>query len=151
MTVFGIDLGTSYSCIVRNDGTGGVAPVELLNADGKKFIPSVVTYDKKTGQPIGQNIDDHHDHHHDHHGHSHGDSNVSRSIIRLVVTLIVLVVAVFAPLASTLSLMLFIIAYLVAGDDVIWTAIRNLFNGMNDRCVVSFTKTISTFLQTAIG
>ena len=51
MTVFGIDLGTSYSCIVRNDGSGSVAPVELLNADGKKFIPSVVTYDKKTGQP----------------------------------------------------------------------------------------------------
>ena len=51
MTVFGIDLGTSYSCIVRNDGAGSVAPVELLNADGKKFIPSVVTYDKKTGQP----------------------------------------------------------------------------------------------------
>jgi len=51
MTVFGIDLGTCYSCIVRNDGAGSVAPVKLLNADGKEFVPSVVTYDKKTGQP----------------------------------------------------------------------------------------------------
>ena len=51
MTVYGIDLGTCYSCIVRNDGAGSVTPVELLNAGGRKFIPSVVTFDKKTGQP----------------------------------------------------------------------------------------------------
>ena len=49
--VYGIDLGTCYSCIVRNDCAGSVAPVELINAGGKKFIPSVVTYDKRSGQP----------------------------------------------------------------------------------------------------
>ena len=109
--------------------------------------PDVTTLDKKTGQPIGQNIDDHHDHdHHDHHGHNHGDSNVSRSIIRLVVTLIMLVVAVFAPLASTASLMLFILAYLVAGYDVIWTAIRNLFNGkIFDENFLMTVATLSAF------
>ncbi|HJA90758.1 MAG TPA: cation transporter, partial [Candidatus Jeotgalibaca merdavium] len=109
--------------------------------------PDVTTLDKKTGQPIGQNIDDHHDHdHHDHHGHNHGDSNVSHSIIRLVVTLIVLVVAVFAPLESTLSLMLFIVAYLVAGYDVIWTAIRNLFNGkIFDENFLMTVATLSAF------
>ena len=51
MAVYGIDLGTCYSCIVRNDGAGSVTPLELLNARGRKFIPSVVTYDKSTGQP----------------------------------------------------------------------------------------------------
>ena len=110
--------------------------------------PDVTTLDKKTGQPIGQNIDDHHDHdhHHDHHGHSHGDSNVSRSIIRLVVTLIILVVAVLAPLASTASLILFILAYLVAGYDVIWTAIRNLFNGrIFDENFLMTVATLSAF------
>lgn len=109
--------------------------------------PDVTTLDKKTGQPIGQNIDDHHDHdHHDHHGHSHGDSNVSSSIIRLVVTLIMLVVAVLAPLASTASLMLFILAYLVAGYDVIWRAIRNLFNGkIFDENFLMTVATLSAF------
>lgn len=108
--------------------------------------PDVTTLDKKTGQPIGQKGDDHHDHHHDHHGHSHGDSNVSSSIIRLVVTLIILVVAVLAPLASTASLMLFILAYLVAGYDVIWTAIRNLFNGrIFDENFLMTVATLSAF------
>lgn len=51
MAVYGIDLGTCYSCIVRNDCAGSVAPIELINAGGKKFIPSVVTFDKRTGQP----------------------------------------------------------------------------------------------------
>lgn len=51
MVVYGIDLGTCYSCIARNDCAGSVTPVELLDAEGKKFIPSVVTFDKKTGQP----------------------------------------------------------------------------------------------------
>lgn len=56
MAVYGIDLGTCYSCIARNDGTGSVAPVELLTSGGRAFIPSVVTFDKRTGQPkVGKN------------------------------------------------------------------------------------------------
>ena len=51
MVVYGIDLGTCYSCIVRNDCAGSVIPVELIGANGKKFIPSVVTFDKRSGQP----------------------------------------------------------------------------------------------------
>ena len=51
MAVYGIDLGTCYSCIARNDGAGSVAPLELLTAGGRAFIPSVVTFDKRTGQP----------------------------------------------------------------------------------------------------
>lgn len=51
MTVYGIDLGTCYSCIARNDGAGIVMPVELINNNGKNFVPSVVTFDKVTGQP----------------------------------------------------------------------------------------------------
>lgn len=51
MTVYGIDLGTCYSCIARDDGTGVVMPVELINNNGKKFVPSVVTFDRNSGQP----------------------------------------------------------------------------------------------------
>ena len=51
MTVFGIDLGTCYSCIARDDGAGVVMPVELITSNGKKFVPSVVTFDRNSGQP----------------------------------------------------------------------------------------------------
>lgn len=51
MTVYGIDLGTCYSCIARDDGAGSVNTVELLNNNGISFVPSVVTFDKSTGQP----------------------------------------------------------------------------------------------------
>lgn len=51
MAVYGIDLGTCYSCIARNDGAGSVAPLELLTAGGRAFVPSVVTFDQTTGQP----------------------------------------------------------------------------------------------------
>jgi molecular chaperone DnaK len=51
MTVYGIDLGTCYSCIARDDGAGVVMPVELINNNGKKFVPSVVTFDRVSGQP----------------------------------------------------------------------------------------------------
>ena len=52
MTVYGIDLGTCYSCIVRNDCAGSVMPVILRKlSGGRQFIPSVVTYDKETGKP----------------------------------------------------------------------------------------------------
>lgn len=55
MTVFGIDLGTSYSCIVRNSA-GSVTPVKPYN--GKlEFIPSVVAYDRRTGTPkVGEQV-----------------------------------------------------------------------------------------------
>ena len=48
MAVYGIDLGTCYSCIARNDGAGSVTPIEF---EDRAFIPSVVTFDKGTGQP----------------------------------------------------------------------------------------------------
>ena len=51
MTVYGIDLGTCYSCIARDDGAGVVMPVELISSNGKKFVPSVVTFDRNSGQP----------------------------------------------------------------------------------------------------
>lgn len=51
MTVYGIDFGTCYSCIARDDGAGLTMPVELLNNGGKLFVPSVVTFDKTNGRP----------------------------------------------------------------------------------------------------
>lgn len=41
----------------------------------------------------------------------------------------VLLLASFAPISPSLALGLFVVAYLVAGYDVIWRAVRNIFNG----------------------
>ncbi len=54
--VYGIDLGTCYSCISRDDGAGSTMPVKLLFNAGREFVPSVVTYDRTTGQPKVGNV-----------------------------------------------------------------------------------------------
>jgi Cd2+/Zn2+-exporting ATPase len=58
-----------------------------------------------------------------------GDWGVQLTIGRLILALTVLLIASFAPVPDFLSLGLFVVAYLVAGYDVIWRAIRNIFNG----------------------
>src|SRR5699024_5612347 len=40
-----------------------------------------------------------------------------------------ILLASFAPITPSLSFGLFVVAYLVAGYDVIWRAVRNIFNG----------------------
>ena len=52
MAVYGIDLGTCYSCIARNDGAGSVAPITFETSEKGTFIPSVVYYHNKSGVPI---------------------------------------------------------------------------------------------------
>ena len=50
MAVYGIDLGTTYSCIARcEEGVGAEA---LQVADNSSATPSVVTFDPSTGRPI---------------------------------------------------------------------------------------------------
>src|SRR5438093_13745396 len=43
LTVFGIDLGTTYSCIAHVDETG--RPTVITNAEGANTTPSVVFFD----------------------------------------------------------------------------------------------------------
>lgn len=50
MAVYGIDLGTTYSCIARSDGNGGIEALQI--ADNSTSTPSVVTFDPTTGRPI---------------------------------------------------------------------------------------------------
>ena len=50
MAVYGIDLGTTYSCIARSDGSGGIEALQI--ADNSTSTPSVVTFDPTTGRPI---------------------------------------------------------------------------------------------------
>ena len=50
MAVYGIDLGTTYSCIARSDGSGGIEALQI--ADNSSATPSVVTFDPTTARPI---------------------------------------------------------------------------------------------------
>ncbi|EDP67750.1 heavy metal-transporting ATPase, partial [Carnobacterium sp. AT7] len=80
------------------------------------------------------------------HEHSHVESNVKKTISRLVISLVLLLVANFVPMNELLSLGLFVVAYLVAGYDVVWRAIKNMFNGqLFDENFLMTIATISAF------
>ncbi len=51
-TVFGIDLGTTYSCIAYVDETG--RPVVVQNAEGQNITPSVVLFESGNRTVVGE-------------------------------------------------------------------------------------------------
>ncbi len=50
-TIFGIDLGTTNSCIALLEA-GGPRPVRVLDVEGQPIVPSVVSLDRATGEVI---------------------------------------------------------------------------------------------------
>ena len=50
--VYGIDLGTTYSCIAHVDEHG--KPVVLANAEGEQTTPSVVFFESASNIVVGQ-------------------------------------------------------------------------------------------------
>ena len=50
--VFGIDLGTTYSCIAHVDEYG--RPAVIINADSQPTTPSVVLFDSPTDVVVGR-------------------------------------------------------------------------------------------------
>ena len=122
---------------------------------------------KKSGEPIGanglpivaaqsaeakyaENVHEHHDHDaaHEHtHAHGEGDKDeIRKAVIRLIVGFGILLAAIFAPVSGTISLALFVTAYLVAGYDVIWSAILNIKNGqLFDENFLMTIATLSAF------
>lgn len=119
-----------------------------------KLEPDVTLLSKSDKLPIGKNglptaeyketsqlEEPHHPHEH-----SHVESNVKKTISRLVISLMLLLVANFVPMNELLSLGLFVVAYLVAGYDVVWRAIKNMFNGqLFDENFLMTIATISAF------
>lgn len=52
-TVYGIDLGTTYSCIAKCDDHQQISPIYPPNAlQGGTTLPSVVCFEEETGKPI---------------------------------------------------------------------------------------------------
>ena len=101
-------------------------------------------------QNIAENVHEHHDHDaaHEHtHAHGEGDKDeIRKAVIRLIVGFGILLAAIFAPVSGTISLALFVTAYLVAGYDVIWSAILNIKNGqLFDENFLMTIATLSAF------
>lgn len=71
------------------------------------------------------------------------DTKTKTTLVRLFFSLILLLSGIFIPLNEGLTLVLFIIAYLTAGYDVVWRAIKNIMHGqLFDE---NFLMTIATF------
>lgn len=99
---------------------------------------------------LSTNVDEHHDHDtaHEHtHAHGEGDKDeIRKSFIRLIVGFGILLAAIFAPVSGTVSLALFVTAYLVAGYDIVWSALLNIKNGqLFDENFLMTIATLSAF------
>ena len=65
-------------------------------------------------------------------GHDHGDGDDDDwkpMAVRLILSLILLICAKFIAMPYWLSLIFYIVAYLSAGYDVLWRALKNIFRG----------------------
>ncbi|MGH2769191.1 MAG: Hsp70 family protein, partial [Actinomycetota bacterium] len=56
MTVFGIDLGTTYSCIASIDDSGRASVIK--NSDGEDTTPSVVWFEDEQSIVVGRSAKD---------------------------------------------------------------------------------------------
>ena len=95
-------------------------------------------------------VDGHHDHDaaHEHtHAHGEGDKDeIRKSFIRLIVGFGILLAAIFAPVSGTFSLALYVTAYLVAGYEIVWSALLNIKNGqLFDENFLMTIATLSAF------
>nr|WP_321293003.1 heavy metal translocating P-type ATPase [uncultured Trichococcus sp.] len=91
-----------------------------------------------------------HTHEHSHgHSHAHGEGDkdeIRKAVIRLVVGFGILLAAIFAPVNATVSLALYVTAYLVAGYDIVWSALLNIKNGqLFDENFLMTIATLSAF------
>ncbi|WP_211249891.1 heavy metal translocating P-type ATPase [Carnobacterium funditum] len=142
----------------------------VIKSKINKLEPDVTLLSKSTGLLIGKNglsinntslskskdnhhledLNQSHDHSHEeqegNEGHSHGESTVKTTVTRLIISLALLLVANFVPMNEFMSLGLFVAAYLVAGYDIVWRAIKNMFNGqLFDENFLMTIATISAF------
>lgn len=120
------------------DSKDDVAVLSSVAAKIKRVEPGITPLIKATGQSVLEVIETKHTSMNDtteepsikpNSRKGAVDVSVQRIIGRLILSLSALLLAYFVPMTDAFSLALFIIAYLIAGYDVIWKAIRNSFNG----------------------
>jgi len=117
---------------------------------GKDGMPEGAVSDQATGTAHEEEHKHINNHAHDH-SPSHGnlgeeDDEIKKVFIRLAFGFAVLMAAIFAPTSGTVSLLLFVVAYLIAGYDILWSAIQNIKNGqLFDENFLMTIATLSAF------
>jgi Cd2+/Zn2+-exporting ATPase len=126
-----------------------------IGADG---LPVMVVRSAET--IAAENVEDLHDsdsddadgHSHGHsdgHSHAHGEGDkdeIQKAVIRLLVGFGILLAAIFIPGSGTILLVLYVTAYLVAGYDIIWSALLNIKHGqLFDENFLMTIATLSAF------
>ncbi|GIP37137.1 cadmium transporter [Paenibacillus sp. J31TS4] len=66
---------------------------------------------------------------HEGHSHDHGAGQTKRMIVRLVAGAALTATGLLAPLEGWPELAVFLVAYLIAGGDIVWQALRNIVRG----------------------
>lgn len=71
-----------------------------------------------------------HEHNHNHgHSHEHGDVNLKLFGLRLALSLILTVLAGLLPIPPAFQIAIFVAAYLLAGYNVVFSALKNITKG----------------------
>ncbi len=85
----------------------------------KKVEPEVKVMTKKAP----------HEHSHDHsHSHEHGEHE-GNPLIKIIGVFLGMVVLHFVHVSAPLTFVLYLLLYLIIGYDIVWSALRNLFQG----------------------
>ncbi|MDF2558173.1 MAG: heavy metal translocating P-type ATPase [Bacillales bacterium] len=91
-----------------------------------------------------------HDHHHHDHDHSHGNSSISKlEVLRFSIGIILFAIGILGNINNFGENIVFIIAYILIGGDVVYSAFRNILKGqVFDEFFLMSVATIGAF---AIG
>ena len=116
----------SFDLVAENDAK----TLSSVKTKIKKLEPDITPLVKATGQEVGEDRSLQTEKAGQKQNHKRPENwGIKLTIGRLILAVSVLLLASFAPITPSLSFGLFVVAYLVAGYDVIWRAVRNIFNG----------------------
>src|SRR5699024_3133173 len=116
----------SFDLVAENDAK----TLSTVKTKIKKLEPDIIPLIKATGQEVGEDRGLQSEKSCQKQNHKRPENwGINLTIGRLILAVSVLLLASFAPITPSLSFGLFVVAYLVAGYDVIWRAVRNIFNG----------------------
>lgn len=109
------------------------------------------TNTEQTQQHFHESLHNHqaHDHadYHQEHTHAHGSNQQRNLLIRLLGGGILLAGGLILPVSGWAELTLFLLAYVIAGGDIVWQAVRNIVRGqVFDEYFLMAIATIGAFL-----
>src|SRR5699024_268134 len=116
----------SFDLVAENDAK----TLSSVKNKIKKLEPDIIPLIKDTGQEVGEDRGLQSEKSGQKQNHKRPENwGIKLTIGRLILAVSVLLLASFALITPSLSFGLFVVAYFVAGYDVIWRAVGHMFNG----------------------